>query len=132
MTESTPSCWKDVPGAPEPGFRLARFDEIPDGGACLRGPESGGHLFGIILLRSDRNVFAYVNRCAHFGVPLAGKVEHLGVKPHQSISCSVHYARYRWHDGVCVNGECMGESLLRIPVAVVGGDVVVADVQDGT
>lgn len=106
---------------------LARVDDIPDGGACILSLESGSPPFGVILLRSGDTVCAYVNKCAHFGVPLASKVEHLYVKPHASFSCNVHYARYRWVDGMCEKGECEGEFLLRIPIVVVKGNVLVAD-----
>ena len=61
---------------------------------------------------------AYVNRCAHFGVPLAARQEQLIFKPHTSITCNVHYARYRWADGVCESGECEGESLIAVPLDV--------------
>jgi nitrite reductase/ring-hydroxylating ferredoxin subunit len=126
MSESISLRWNELPGAPEAGFILAKLDIIADGGACLLSLGDGLKPYGVILLRSGDSVFAYVNRCAHFGVPLATKVEYLGSKPHQSIHCSVHYARYRWQDGLCDFGDCKGESLISIPVNVVGGDVVVA------
>jgi len=47
---------------------------------------------------------------------LAARQEQLIFKPHASITCNVHYARYRWADGVCEWGECEGESLLPVPL----------------
>ena len=85
---------------------------------ALDAPQAGGTPFRYLLLRSGDTVHAYVNRCAHFGVPLAAKPEQLIFKPHASISCNVHYARYRWSDGFCESGDCAGESLLPIPVVV--------------
>ena len=117
--------WQDLPGAPTPGTVLACRDEVADGGALLLELGEGSPPFRIILLRSGDNVFAYVNRCAHFGVPLATRVEHLGVQGHRTIRCSVHYARYRWQDGFCEFGDCVGESLLAIPVRVTAGGLVV-------
>jgi len=52
--------------------------------------------------RSD--VRAYVNRCAHFGVPLAAQQDLLKFQPHVRITCNVHYAHYRWSDGLCTGG----------------------------
>jgi nitrite reductase/ring-hydroxylating ferredoxin subunit len=121
-----PLNWQDIPGAPEPGTRLARLDEIPDGGAFLLTLDTSVPPFKAILLRSGTQVFAYVNRCAHFGVPLAAKVEHLYPKAHRSFQCSVHQARYRWQDGVCEFGDCAGESLLAIPVVITNGWVLTA------
>ena len=128
MTDSTSLGWKDFSGAPGHGYLLAQVDDIPDAGACLISLGNETQPYRIILLRSGRDVFAYMNRCAHFGVPLASKVEHLYVKPNASITCSVHYARYRWQDGVCEQGECVGERLIKIPVLVVGKDVMISDV----
>lgn len=132
MNPPPPLCWKDIAGAPADGTVLARLDEIADGSACLLSLGQPEQPFQIIVLRSGARALAYVNRCMHFGVPLASRVEHLGIQPHQSIRCSVHYARYRWHDGLCEWGDCEGESLLAIPVAVVAGQVVVSDPSAGS
>jgi nitrite reductase/ring-hydroxylating ferredoxin subunit len=121
-----PSNWQDIPGAPKPGTCLAQLNEIPDGGAFLLTLDASVPPFKAILLRSGEQVFAYVNRCAHFGVPLAAKVEHLYPEPHRNFRCSVHQARYRWQDGVCEFGDCEGERLLVIPVVIIDGWVRVA------
>lgn len=122
-----PRSWQDLPGAPAPGTLLASLSEIEDGGALLRDFAGGMEKpFRVLLLRSGAKVFAYVNRCAHFGVPLAAKVDYLGLKPHESFRCSVHAARYRWQDGQCIFGDCEGESLLRIPVTVDGEKVLIS------
>ncbi|MEW6292410.1 MAG: Rieske 2Fe-2S domain-containing protein [Pseudomonadota bacterium] len=118
--------WRQLPGAPAPGTVLARLEAVPDGGALLANLGAEAAPFKIILLRSGRAVFAYVNRCAHFGVPLAEKTEHLGIRPHESIRCCVHYARYRWRDGSCESGECEGAGLLPISLVVRDGLIAIA------
>ena len=128
MTDSNSLSWKDFSGAPGHGAVLAQLDDIPDAGAHLMSIGAEAQPYRIILLRSGNDVFAYMNRCAHFGVPLASKVEHLHARPNASITCSVHYARYRWQDGICDQGECVGERLIKIPVVVVSGNVVIAGV----
>ncbi len=80
--------------------------------------EAPGPGFRYLLLRSGATVRAYVNRCAHFGVPLAARQDLLIFVPHSSITCNVHYARYHWSDGTCASGECEGVGLLAIPVVV--------------
>ena len=57
-----------------------------------------------LLLRNGLDVTAFANRCAHFGVPLTSKQSQLIFTPLVSITCNVHYARYRWADGVCEAG----------------------------
>lgn len=119
--------WKTLVGAPPSGTVLARLADVPDGGAFLVDLAQGEHIFSAVLLRSGNQVFAYVNRCSHFGVPLASKVQYLYAQPHQSIRCNVHAAEYRWQDGHCLSGECAGNALWAIPVRVADGLVLVAD-----
>ncbi len=84
--------------------------------------------FGLILLRSGTEICAYVNRCPHFGAPLSQRPEQLILEPHVSVSCNVHYARFRWGDGLCIRGDCEGESLVRVPVRVTPShQIVVGD-----
>ncbi|MBK7006104.1 MAG: hypothetical protein IPH37_14040 [Burkholderiales bacterium] len=51
-------------------------------------------------------------------MPLAARQDLLIFKPHTSITCNVHYARYRWADGTCESGECEGEALIAVPLDV--------------
>lgn len=126
-----PHHWHQVPQAPAPGTVLGQRDALADGVPQMLalGLDDATHKpFRYLLLRSGDAVTAYVNRCAHFGVPLAAKQEQLRYVAHTSISCNVHYARYRWADGVCDRGECLGEALLAIPVTVdTSGRICIAE-----
>ena len=116
-----PGSWHALPHAPAPGAVLGQRDVLPDGIPQMMQLDNSSEPdqpFRYLLLRSGNSVTAFVNRCAHFGVPLAARQEFLKFEPFVSISCNVHYARYRWSDGVCDRGECKGESLLAIPVTV--------------
>lgn len=120
MTPPTiPLRWFELPHAPTPGTVLCTWQGLTDGQPTLQELDTGGgpgQPFRLMLLRSGTQVTALVNRCAHFGVPLAAKQAQLIFKPHTSITCNVHYARYRWADGVCESGECEGESLIPVPL----------------
>lgn len=118
-TPTTPPHWSTLPYAPAPGTRLSTLGDLPDGQPTLLALDTGGGTdrpFRLLLLRSGAQVTAFVNRCAHFGVPLAARQDQLIFKPHTSITCNVHYARYRWADGTCESGECEGESLVPVPL----------------
>ncbi|MFZ3129202.1 MAG: Rieske 2Fe-2S domain-containing protein, partial [Rhodoferax sp.] len=113
--------WFELPHAPALGTVVGARDTFADGQATLLALNTGGgadHPFRLLLLRSGLAVHAFVNRCAHFGVPLAARQEQLIQTPHTSITCNVHYARYRWSDGVCEWGDCEGESLIPVPLDV--------------
>lgn len=120
-TPPTTPHWSTLPDAPAPGTRLGTLGDLPDGQPTLLALDTGGGAdkpFRLLLLRSGTQVTAFVNRCAHFGVPLAARQEQLIFKPHTSITCNVHYARYRWADGTCESGECEGESLVPVPLDI--------------
>lgn len=119
---SIPTFWHELPNAPAPGTLLGRLHDLTDGEARMlvwsHADAADDKPFRYLLLRSGDAVRAYVNRCAHFGVPLAQKQEQLLFQSHTRITCNVHYARYDWHSGQCLDGDCDGEGLLPIPVVV--------------
>lgn len=118
-TPSKPRHWFELSNAPAPGTLLCTWQSLTDGEPMLMELDTGAgpaKPFRLMLLRSGMEVKAFVNRCAHFGVPLAARQAQLIFKPHTSITCNVHYARYRWLDGVCDAGDCAGESLTAVPL----------------
>lgn len=130
MTDTSPTTrWFDLPHAPAAGTVVAQMDTLVD--ECATMITVGGtdtHGFRMLLLRSGPSVHAFVNRCPHFGVPLAGRQEQLLQKPGASLTCNVHYARFRWSDGFCESGDCMGESLIPVPLTLHGnGRICIAD-----
>lgn len=120
----SPRHWHELANAPAVGTAVLAQTELVDGQARLvdlapRADAQGAAAaaqFRLILVRSGAQVQAYVNRCAHFGVPLAQRQELLRFTPHQRLTCNVHYAHYRWQDGSCESGECDGEGLLPVPL----------------
>jgi nitrite reductase/ring-hydroxylating ferredoxin subunit len=119
MTDTTPPLWHALPNAAATGTLLGQRSHLEDGSATMVSVEAAsqdGEPFKVLLLRSGETVRAFVNRCSHFGVPLAAKQAQLMFKPHVSITCNVHYARFRWADGTCESGECDGQGL--IPIAL--------------
>ncbi len=121
-TPSAPLHWSALPNAPAPGTALlCQRDALGDGQATLWELNTGGgqgQSFKLLLLRDGLAVTAFANRCAHFGVPLAGKQSQLIFTPLVSITCNVHYARYRWADGGCDTGECDGQGLIPVPLHI--------------
>lgn len=117
--------WQRLPHAPRPGDRLCALADVADGGVLMLTRGDGDTPFRLLVLRSGDRVYGYLNRCAHFGVPLADTPEHLIFKAHETISCNVHYARYEWRDGRCLAGECAGERLVALPLRVSDGEIYI-------
>jgi nitrite reductase/ring-hydroxylating ferredoxin subunit len=130
---SEPQHWYQLPHAPAPGTVLATFADLVDGQARMvnvaatTATSDPKAIFKLLLLRSGETVQAFANRCPHFGVPLAAQQSQLIHTPHVSLTCNVHYSHFRWTDGMCTDGECVGEALLAIPTVVdAHGHVLIA------
>lgn len=122
---TTPLDWRTLPHAPPTGTVVCALAELPQGGRLFWFGPAEGKRFGIIVLSDGDAVHAYVNRCAHFGVPLSQTDQHLILKPGKHLVCNVHYARYRWADGTCEFGDCDGENLIPLPVQIVGDQLLI-------
>lgn len=107
------------------GMDLGAITDIPDQGGRLVEVAVDGDIQSIVLLRRGEDVRAYRNRCPHFQVKLAEKPEFLQTLAGEWLRCSVHYAKFRWDDGLCFSGDCEGERLEQIHVASLGERCVV-------
>ncbi|MEJ1959462.1 MAG: Rieske 2Fe-2S domain-containing protein [Nitrosomonadales bacterium] len=103
------------------GFEVCALGDIPDGNARLFSFPIEQQVFRLLILRSGENCIGYLNRCPHFGMPLAESDSQLIYESNCWVKCNVHYARFRWHDGFCVAGDCEGESLQKVPLEVQSG-----------
>ncbi len=132
-TPGAQQAWFDLPHAPPCGTHVGLREALPDGQATLLDLDTGGgptQMFRLLLLRSGQDVKAFVNRCAHFGVPLALRQSQVRFQAHTSISCNVHYARYRWSDGSCESGECAGAPLVPVPLTIAtDGNLYIAQIE---
>ena len=96
--------------------QLCRFSEVPDGGArvvdeaCIGRP--------VIVVRRGEQVWAYVNRCPHFSVPLDFVPGNVSCYRSQVLMCAHHSALFRFDDGVCIDGPCSGAGLEAVAVEV--------------
>ena len=108
------------------GTCLCEFAAMPDGGASIVAVSLPEGETSVIVLRSGDQCLCYRNRCPHFGVELSKPDGPFYVSPHEWLKCNVHYAKFRWDDGVCISGDCVGESLIAVAVVVREGGVWVA------
>lgn len=80
--------------------------------------------FEVILVNLDGVVHGYRNSCPHIGIGLDygdGRCKH----GDRELICNMHGALFEANSGLCVDGPCSGESLMRIPVQIDGAGRVV-------
>jgi nitrite reductase/ring-hydroxylating ferredoxin subunit len=80
------------------------------------------YFHGFVVRRGDQ-VFGYVDRCPHAGLPLAQELDRYLTRDGELIQCSWHGALFRVEDGACLGGPAAGARLRRWPVEVVDGMV---------
>jgi nitrite reductase/ring-hydroxylating ferredoxin subunit len=117
MTAGDPSAWRRHPHAPAAGTKLCAVDAIPDGqGRELTfGPDHDR--FRMFVVRSGGDVYAYLNVCPHFSLPLNYRPDQFTTRDGE-ILCSMHFALFRASDGVCIDGACPGRALDPVPIEV--------------
>ena len=108
------------------GVKLGPLSSITDGKArnfVLQ--MRAGRFHGFVVRRGD-DVFGYVDRCPHMGLPLAQQLDDYLTRSGDLIACSWHAALFEIGDGRCVGGPCVGAMLTSWPVSVIDGMLVTA------
>ncbi len=114
--------WQQHPDCPAEGTRLCTIDEIPDQGGHEVSCGDGRENFRVLLLRQGEQVWSYVNFCPHFSLPLNYEPQTF-VTLDGLIMCAHHTAFFNFNDGRCVDGPCIGDGLVALPVHVDGNMV---------
>lgn len=87
-----------------------------------------GILTKLILIRTGKNVFAYVNSCPHIGAPLDLKPGQFLSHDNKNIICSTHGALFQIDTGLCIFGPCHNQYLEVIPIRIEpNGDLYIKD-----
>ena len=106
------------------GVALGPLQVIPDGTARNYVLQLRAGRFHGFVVRRGGEVFGYVDRCPHMGLPLAQHLDQYLTPAGDLIACSWHSALFAIADGQCVGGPCAGQRLTPWPVAVIDGVVV--------
>ena len=104
----------------EDHFSLGSLDDILDPGTRQFLWEEGEYPLAFFLVRQRNEVFAYVNQCPHAGHQLNWMPDRFLTRDGGLILCNSHGARFRIHDGFCVEGPCSGENLRPIAIEMKG------------
>jgi nitrite reductase/ring-hydroxylating ferredoxin subunit len=114
------------PAQPSPGTLLCRLDAIENPGAKGFSFRAGEALFMGFVVRVGVEVFGYLDRCPHTGLPLANLAGGYLTREADLIICASHGALFRRGDGACIAGPCTGRALIPWPVRIEGEAVVAA------
>ena len=106
------------------GVTLGPLDTIADGKARNFVLQLRAGRFHGFAVRRGGEVFGYVDRCPHMGLPLAQVLDEYLTPAGELIACSWHGALFAIGDGACAGGPCYGMRLTPWPVGVENGMIV--------
>lgn len=109
------------------GTVLARLRELPDGAARVvdLNVEEFPPVTALVV-RQGEGAHVFYNRCPHAGRPLGFGSGAVLTRDGELLQCTAHGALFEKHTGLCIAGPCVDESLRRLPVTVVEGEVRLA------
>jgi len=110
------------------GTVIAKLSELQDG--AVRVVDLSGDDFPPVtglLVRQGVEVHAFLNRCPHAGRPLNFGPGSFLTPDGELLQCHAHGALFEKNTGLCIAGPCVDDSLRRIAVAMVEGDVCLAE-----
>ncbi|WP_370545420.1 Rieske (2Fe-2S) protein [Caulobacter sp. 17J80-11] len=105
--------WETPAGVP-----LCTLDSLADPGARNFVLQIRDAYFHGFVVRKGEQVYGYVDRCPHAGLPLAQELDKYLTSRGDLIMCSWHGALFEIEDGLCVGGPCGGQRLRPWPVKV--------------
>ncbi|MBN7795772.1 Rieske (2Fe-2S) protein [Parahaliea mediterranea] len=77
----------------------------------------------LLVVKKAGELFLYENRCPHADDtldPMGGSVASADA---MLVVCQRHGAEFLSHNGECVAGPCLGESLRPVPFTLANGDI---------
>jgi nitrite reductase/ring-hydroxylating ferredoxin subunit len=102
---------------------LCRLEDIPDGRA--RGFLPVNRDDRVFVVRRGDRIRAYVNSCPHNWRPLDYAQDHFLSADGREIVCYAHGAHFSIDSGECIDGVCIGASLIPVPARVDNGMILI-------
>ena len=103
-----------MPSTLPPGTDVCALADIVVDGAIVVVLGRGPATTEVIVVRDAGGVRGFFNVCPHNPLPL--NIDSRIYSAQHLIYCDHHFATFRFADGVCVAGACIGEALT--PVAL--------------
>jgi nitrite reductase/ring-hydroxylating ferredoxin subunit len=109
---------------------ICRLDDLGDSGARGFAIGTGDWPLRGFVVRVNKEVRGFINRCPHAGHPLNLRPHGFLTQNSDLILCSSHGALFEKLTGYCLAGPCAGQSLRAVPLKVESGFVMLADEAD--
>lgn len=109
---------------PPAGTDVCALADVAVDGAIVVALGRGADGVELVVVRDADGVRGFVNICPHDPLPL--NIDSRIYAHEHHVHCDHHFAMFRFSDGVCTAGMCVGEALTPVPLAVTGERVKIA------
>jgi nitrite reductase/ring-hydroxylating ferredoxin subunit len=117
---------RDIPNRRAKSFSLLRLETVD----ANNGEETETEVpFHIVIIRWDRKVYAYVNRCPHHGSQLDWEQNQFMDPSGTRLMCGKHGSMFTVDTGACIDGPCLNAALQPVRLAILDGDICVVGVK---
>ena len=107
---------------------LGRSVDLQDSGIGIRFTvEQNGERKPAFVIRYEGTIYAYLNQCAHLGIPLDVRPGDVFDGSGGLLICAAHGATYAPDSGACAGGPCFGAPLPSLAVFEDRGRIVLDD-----
>ena len=100
------------------GTQLCHYDDIPDPGSKGLIVEHHNVLTRVLVVKKDRQVYAYENSCPHTRGALDWIPDRFLDEDANYIMCANHGALFQIKDGLCIYGPCKNQHLRSLACTV--------------
>ncbi|MGR8947526.1 MAG: Rieske (2Fe-2S) protein [Gammaproteobacteria bacterium] len=109
---------------------LCRIEELDSSYAIAREIAVGTRRLSCIVYARDGQVRVFLNSCPHTGIRLEWRENDFMDASGAYLMCSMHGALFRPNDGGCLEGPCVGESLIMLENVVRDGNIYVLNAEN--
>ncbi len=97
-------------------IEVGRVDQLEHSGSTITFEIDRSKFLSGFVIRRGRNLYAYVNHCPHNGSRLDWVPGDLFDETGKYLICATHGAIFEPQTGNCVDGPCINQKLIELPV----------------
>ena len=112
------------------GIFVCRMSELRESQAISRELTVEQRKFTVIVYAINGKPHVYLNSCPHTGVRLEWRQDDFMDSTGQYLMCAMHGALFQPHDGACIEGPCVGDSLIALETSIEKECLYVLNAQD--
>ena len=114
---------------PETYF-VCYLTELRNGSAFSREIKVGDRQIACIVYAQDNQAWVFLNSCPHTGVRLEWRPDDFLDASGCYLQCAMHGALFEPASGLCIDGPCVGQSLVTLNTTIDDGGIYLTNLEE--